>query len=354
MINDRKMKKEELTKAKFDACMTYHVNRYIPFETYSEKSLNEFDFEQFNDIMKNAGLDEFSTLLFQYFKNLLDLNELNREAIEHSKIFDFEENNYRLDILKAIRLIISKPTDLTISFTITKSKNKYVIRDNRLVAEIEDYITSLFNKRFKEMYSYDEADLELQKAQNESWASKWLGDSYEKDSGTRVAYYSDIKDNNIFKYTNDNEDITGLMFKKDIQRRFMLSFQKTRELTIESIDQLIQEYDDQMKNRYTDNRKMVAASIIAREIADLIRVKDYISSTTSINIDDIKLKDADLRTIFAVLDYWGFMPPRESNSSTPEKYLRITIKQNKSFLPAEYFDKRKDRLVKLQSQISPL
>lgn len=348
------MTKEELTNAKFDACMTHHVNRYMPFETYSEKSLNEFDFEQFNDIMKNAGLDEFSTLLFQYFKNILDLNELNREAIEHSKIFDFEENSYRLDILKAIRFFISKPKDLTISFTLTKSKNKYVIRDNRLVAEIEDYITSLFNKRFNEMYSHDEADLELQKAQNESWASKLLGDSYEKESGTRVAYYSDIKDNKIFKYTNDNEDITGLMLKKDIQRRFMNSFQKTRELTIESIDQLIQEYDDRMKNRYTDNRKMVAASIIAWEIADLIQVKEYNSSTTSIDIEEIKIRNSDLRTIFTLLDYWGFMPPRERNSSTPEKYLRITLNQTRSFLPAEYYDKRTDRLVKLKSQISPL
>ena len=343
------MTTEEITRAKFQACMRNTVSKYEPFELYTTKKLADFDFQEFNKIMIKADLDEYSKMLYDYFINVLDTNQLNREPFESFNMNSEEVLNHRFELLKTIRFLISNSKDHTKSFTISKTKNRHTLKDERLLFDIESFLINYFHQNFKIMYSADDADQQLKSEKYASWLEEWINKNSLKGID-HLRLYQTLEDDNNLKIENDSEILTAAEVKARIIKDFRMSHSKPVELDIEILDELILKHETQLKTKSGARLKNHALAIIGNELSDLIRLNDFIANMDYQSLEDITINNHHLRFIYSILDFWGMIPEKEENTSTPEKYLRTILKQTRNYLSQDSADLRVKRFAELKAR----
>ena len=92
-------------------------------------------------------------------------------------------------------------------------------------------------------------------------------------------------------------------------------------------------------------------AILAAEIGDLLRVNQFLNFSDIADLDQIKLVAKNYLLIYEILDFWGFIPEREKNTSTPNNYLKMTLKQSAKYLPNNSI--RKERFTAIKQALIP-
>jgi hypothetical protein len=136
-------------------------------------------------------------------------------------------------------------------------------------------------------------------------------------------------------------------FKSKCQNYF-----KGQQMTLEIIANEIRQIDNELKKKTGAPTKNHNITILAQALEDLLKIEKYLLTKDADDIDRIKLKSNNYRFIYECLDFWGFIPEKEANSSTPEKYMLTTINQGKQLLSKDYQAQRLKRILQLKEKLS--
>ncbi|MBN1819266.1 MAG: hypothetical protein JW833_01035, partial [Prolixibacteraceae bacterium] len=95
---------QKITLNKFNACITNSIAAFDVFELNPKrkKKLREYKFTEFNKIMIKHDLEEYSELLFKYFKDILETNELNSISYYSYFLQGEKDDKFRLEILQTL------------------------------------------------------------------------------------------------------------------------------------------------------------------------------------------------------------------------------------------------------------
>lgn len=347
------MTKQEITLAKFNACMVNTAIKYGPVEKSLKKDLSEFDKDKFHELLTDHNMGKYSELLFNYIFNTIELNQLNIKGYDDYFIADQANIEYRLELLKAFHFILTQQGLETKSVKLAKTKTIYFnIRNERLTTELETYIENLYKNNFKKMYSAQEIEFELQSEKNSKWITQWINEVGIQDVSTGIKFYSCIKDDEQYFAVKLQEKKSGIEIKKQIVADFRWSHPKKAEINLETIDELVAEYIKLNKTQRGPHSKNNFMTLLAAELADLAKVNRFLSSDKVDNIDQIKIQHPDYRFIYECLDFWTLIPSLEENSSRPESYMTTTIKQGKIYFTSDYYSARKERFAKLKEHLA--
>lgn len=344
------MNSKEITVAKFNACMTYSIQKIDPFKLDIQKEIHEYNFQEFNKIMIKHDMDEYSDLLFNYFINILIINSLNAKNTIN---MDSQENDeFCLDLLKSLHFLTNHPKEKTISINISKSTDKYSITNERLIFESENYLQKLYKNYFKTMYSIEELDEELLDKKNKEWITIWVKHNEIQGLDSNDALYEKIEEGKTYYSNLSNEHLSGKEIRENIKNDFRMSHSKVKELNIENIKDLIVEFENRLAKKQGADVKNQHLTILAYELSDLWRINKFLNDKNITEIDQIGATNKQYRFIYNFLDFWGFIYDKDKKTSPHENYISSIIRQGIKLLPPEYNTQRQQNLTSLKEQLS--
>lgn len=345
------MTNEEITIAKFHACMRNSVKKLRVFELNKKKESREYDFKDFDKICIKHDLEEYSELLYNYFLDLLEHNRLNYNSYNSYFTSIREHDEYCLDLLETIHFLHSILNDEIKSITLQKSKVSHQILNERLIYDIEQNLNSLFTRNFKSIYSNEEADNELRKQKNKKWFTDRMKE-YEFQSLENIDFvFEDIEDNQIFYPKPYYEQLTGKELKIEIINSFRKTNPKVCELSLKNIEHLKHEIQNRLKRKKGPPKKNLHIAILAFELEDILKIEKLMKNNENSEIDNIALNSNDYRFIYDCLDFWGFLPSDEIQSPK-QNYIRTSIlKPFKESLPSDYLAEREEIFNSLNARL---
>lgn len=303
--------------------------------------------------MEKYGMGKYSELLFKYIFNIIEIHQLNKDSFLNYMITDQETADFRVDLLKALQFINSQEKIKIVKLHNSKTVY-YKITNERLIFEIGDFLLNLYGDNFKQMYSTNEIEAELQNERNSEWVNQWKKENGIKKGRNGAQFYTSIKDEQKYNpIKQEEEEISGIEVKKQIISDFRRSHAKQAEISLETINKLLVELSGRNTVKSRKPRKNEFMTLLAAELSDLIRINRFLVLETADDFDKIPIKfPDDYRFIYDCLDFWTLIPDLEESTSMPEDYMSTTMKQGKGYFPADYASKRKERMAKLKEQLA--